>query len=293
VFLLTSVAMTWIALGQSLLLDALDLILVYLTSVTAVAAAGLWLGGWRGASHWSLLAGLKSALANLLFQLPALFALGVVLVSRGSLASREVASAQGPWPWSWNAFASPMLLIACFSFVATCLPEASRRAAPVNDGPTQLDHRTSRSVMYLAEWTQLWIVATLTSVVFLGGASIPQADDGPPAWIALLLGAAWLQLKAWGVVAAVLWLRWSVLRVRPDELLGVWLRWLVPFSSCALVLASAHAAVVVNGALPADAERATSTVVFAVVVVLVSYFVFRIVRASRAGAAPPSLNPWL
>lgn len=299
VFLGVSAAFTALAVGQSLVAQGLDLICLFLFSVAANVIGSLLLGGWRARDTWSLGRGIRTACAALLFQVPAGLGLATAFVHSGTLDAASLVSRQGSWPWSFMAFESPMLLLACAVLLGTGLPESSRRGYGVASLDTAeatgpLAHRVSRSLCFFAEMLHLFVCSGLAVVVFLGGWAHGAEPAGSTS-LGALLGASVLQLKTWAVVFCLLGVRWAMSHVARSDLFGFWLRWLFPLSLGGLVLSLAYQRGIVRYAFLEQARQGVSLVLFLLALALALYFATRILRAIRSGTRTTafSLNPWL
>lgn len=301
VFLMVSVAVTLLSMGQPLLVAELDLAILFLLSAMGCTTSSLLLGGWsQQPGRWSLFRGVGAAASTLLFQLPALSALACVFLRSGSLRPADVVMNQGSAPWTWTAFESPVMLLAFTLLFATVLPESSRggtRLAECSLGDrAHYDHRFSRYVMFLAEWGHVWVVSATAAIVFLGGWNVPGGGVTPTSsgdWSRLLMGAALLELKTWILVALVIGVRWVALRAALTDLLGVWFRYLLPLSIATLFLTVGSTRFTLEEALGVQAKGALGVALFSVVVTILGLFLLRVFRGLRGGMAPASLNPWL
>jgi NADH-quinone oxidoreductase subunit H len=85
-------------------------------------------------------------------------------------------------------------------------------------------------MFYLAEYLHSLVGAAMFVTLFLGG------YDGPgPDLLALQVG--WFVLKTALVSTALLWVRWTFLRLRSDQLMSLCWKWLLP-AGLVLVMAA-------------------------------------------------------
>ncbi|MFO0553680.1 MAG: NADH-quinone oxidoreductase subunit H [Polyangiaceae bacterium] len=219
----------------------LDLGILYLLSVTVLAAMGVVTGG-RGTPRSILLSRARSAAEILLCELPAASAMAVVIVTTGSLRLRDVVVGQtgtqltvtevGGWPWFWNALRSPQLFVLFALFFVTAMVDSSPRTAR-GERPG-----IGALAFHFAEWTHIFIMCAIGAMAFLGGYSLPGvsmqqlSQGGPLAWLAALV----FLVKSWGLALAVLTVRACLPRIRPDVLLRVGLRRVVPACVAALAI---------------------------------------------------------
>lgn len=242
----------------------LDVAILYLVSVTALLTMGLMTGGW-GTARSFFVRRARAVLEVLCCELPAACALGAVVVSTGSLRVRDVVLSQvgsgsgvmetGAWPWAWNALRSPQLFFLFSLFFVTVL---------VDPAPTQGTPGKGRGVaFFFAEWTHVFVMCGLGTVAFLGGYALPGVGTADLYASPLLrvLGGGLFLLKCWGLVLTVLTLRASLPRIRPQLVLKMGLRLLLP----ACVVGVGLTALTLRYPLLPVAERALGIVTMATV----------------------------
>jgi NADH-quinone oxidoreductase subunit H len=285
-FLAVSAASTAIAMGQHLISPDLDLPVMLAASLTAQVTTGLMLGGWRECGRWSLIAGLKRALAVLACQIPAIAGFACVVMSAGTLRVREIVEAQGAAPWGFNAFKNPVLLIALLLVIVAAVPETSRAASE--------EHPATRSLAFFAEWGNALIASALCAALFLGGWRLPGVSSSEQsATLALsVIGALLLQLKCWTLVLIVSWVRWLLPRVRLEQLTAVLLRWLLPSSLAVLGLGAAWLAGLRSPVLR-GLEGLLGYVLFGLVAFVLGKLVVRVWAGLRPSSSVGGVNPWI
>jgi NADH-quinone oxidoreductase subunit H len=141
------------------------------------------------------------------------------------------AQATGHWFALWPVFPG---LPAFVLFVACMLAEANRIPFDIPEAESELVAGVTTEytgmwfgLFYLAEYAHTLIGSAVAATLFLGG------WDGPFA-----PGLHWLLLKTLVLFVGVYWIRWTLLRLRSDQLMALCWRVLVP-ASLVLVLAAA------------------------------------------------------
>jgi len=292
-FLAISAGATTVAFGRPLVSPDLDLGLSYLASLTALLSVALMTGGWRGRGRWSLGAGIKAALGAFALQFPVLVAfLGVVLTA-GSVRLGEVVASQGALPWGFNAFKNPALFLAFGLVVIASIPQSQRTPGVLADADLE-PGVAGGGLMFYAEWCHLLVVSTLAAVLFLGGWQLPSGivPEGGTSLGWQAVGALVLQVKTWAVAGIIVSTRWALPRVRVEQMLGVWLRWLVPATLLALGGAALWAASLHNPTLR-SAEPVLGHALFGLTLGTLIKFLRSVQGHVRASAAPMHVNPWL
>lgn len=299
IFVAASAAFTVLAFGRSLIAPDLDVGILLLSTITALVASGLMLGGFRRGGRWSLVDGIVGALSILSYQVPLVLGVVCVVLTAGSLRVDDVVASQGSAPWSWYAFSSPVLLLAFALVMAATLPEASRAPLelPEADGETPgvvSSHPALRCVMFLAEWGAVFVTSGVAAALFLGGWRLPGVSWNvqQSSTSLLALGALLFQVKCWSLVLGSLALRWALPRVRIEQMAALCWRYLVPLSLVALLstvlwLIGAHSPVL------RAVQGGTGYVMFALSLLVCAWFARRVVSGLGDPHPQANVNPWL
>ena len=84
------------------------------------------------------------------------------------------------------------------------------------------------AMFMMAEYTEMFVISAVTTVIFLGGFLAPHPalqTLGP-----IPLGWFWLIVKAWSLIFVMMWLRWTLPRMRVDQLMYVAWKVLLPIA---------------------------------------------------------------
>jgi NADH:ubiquinone oxidoreductase subunit H len=291
-FLAISAGATTVAFGRPLVSRDLDLGLSYGVSLTLLMTVALMAGGWRGRGRWSLAAGMKSAFGALALQLPVLIAFACVVLASGSVRISDAVGMQSALPWGWNAFKNPALFLAFGLLVVSSIPQ-SRRDGELGDADLE-SRAAGGGILFYAEWCHLLVVSTLGAVLFLGGWQLPKSLV-PPSGMTLgwqAAGAVLLQVKTWGVAGVIVTLRWALPRVRVDQMLGIFWRWLLPATFVALGGSVIWASSLHNPTMR-SVEPMLGHALFGLTLGVALKFARAVQTHVRATAAPMHVNPWL
>ena len=79
---------------------------------------------------------------------------------------------------------------------------------------------------FLAEYAHMLAVSFIATILFLGGWNGPLLPPG-----------VWLALKVFTIFMMILWIRWSLVRIRLDQILALSWKVLFPLSLVVLLLA--------------------------------------------------------
>ena len=221
------VALAFIPLAPGWVGADVDAGLLVVLAVMGVAVLGAVMGGWAGASKYSLLGGLRNAAQLLAYELPFVLAAASVAMAAGTLSLTGIVEEWRPWWMLWQA-------IGAVVFFTAGLAELHRPPfdMPIADAEIILGALTEYSGLrfaffLLAEYAGILVLCGLTTVLFLGGWQGP----GPDA-----LGPVWTLLKVFLLAGVVIWVRVAFPRLRADQLQKFAWQGLVPLALLQLAI---------------------------------------------------------
>ncbi len=225
--------------GSNLVAANMDVGIFYIISITALVVVGIILGGWSSNSKWSMFGGLRSAAQIVSYEIPLALSILVVVLLSGELSTQGIIQAQGGLPWDWFIFHSPFAFIAFFIYFISALAEGNRTPFDLPEAESELvsGYCTEYSgfrfvVFFFAEWANLWIMSAIAVLCFLGGWRIPfvTVEESSSSLGLILLGLAIFSFKTLAVVSVVIQLRWTLPRLRLDQMMNLCWKYLVPAS---------------------------------------------------------------
>ncbi|WP_088890576.1 NADH-quinone oxidoreductase subunit NuoH [Leptolyngbya ohadii] len=239
--------------GQNLQITDLGIGIFLWISLSSIAPIGLLMAGYASNNKYSLLGGLRAAAQSISYELPlALSVLAVVMMSN-SLSTVDIVQQQSGYGiLGWNVWRQPLgFIIFWISALAECerlpfdLPEAEEELV----AGYQTEYSGMKfALFYLASYVNLVLSALLFAVLYLGGWEFFIPVGTIANWIGVSENTAWLQvitgglgimmtvLKAYLLVFLAILLRWTVPRVRIDQLLDLGWKFLLPVSLVNLLL---------------------------------------------------------
>jgi len=192
-------AMSALAIGPRFQIADLNVGLLFIVGIGALGIFGIVLGGWSSNSHYSLLGALRSAAQLVSYETAAGMAIVGGLLLAGTLSTREIVEAQNDYG-VWFAFAAP---IGFFVYLVASIAETNRAPFDLPEAESELvagymtEYSGFRWALYfLAEYTNMVVVASIATTLFLGGWLRPFAGtrafdflDYAPTVMMLGLGA--------------------------------------------------------------------------------------------------------
>jgi len=208
----------------------MDLGLLYFTAIGSLLVIGVFAAGWASNNKYALLSSLRSAAQIVAYEVPLLLSLLVPAILAGSLDFKDIIEAQkGYWFITFPVIGQISFLI----FLLAALAESNKMPFDLSEAESELiagfniEYSGMKfAYFYLGEYAHLMAVSLLVSIVFFGG------PLGP-----LLPGGLWIAIKTLAVFLGILWIRWSFLRIRIDQLMMLNWKFLTPISFINLLLA--------------------------------------------------------
>lgn len=211
--------------------------LLYILAMTSLGVYGVIIAGWASNSKYAFLGAMRSAAQVVSYELAMGFALVCVLMMSASLNLGDIVAGQeGGSLLNWYLIPLfPMFLVYFISGVA----ETNRAPFDVAEGESEIvagfhvDYSgMAFTVFFLAEYANMILVATLASILFLGG-WLPPIDIAP---FNLIPGMIWLLLKIAFMLFFFLWFRATFPRYRYDQIMRLGWKIFIPLTLIWIVL---------------------------------------------------------
>ncbi len=285
-----------IPFSSGLIIADLNVGIFYILAVTSIVVVGILMSGWASNNKYSLLGGMRSAAQIVSYEIPAGLAVLSVVFLTGSLSMQDIIKAQGAYPWQWHLFNNPFMPIAFVSLFISALAEGNRTPFDIPEAESELvsGYSTEYSGMrfvffYFEEWANIYLIGAIGTTLFLGGWQIPPAVHDAAAKISFalphVLEFATFFLKAAVIVFIVIWIRWTLPRVRVDQLMSLSWKYLTPFGFFSSFGVAVWMVVFPKGVL------AVSLAMFGVFALILAYFFYRVVYQLWYSRAPIQISP--
>ncbi len=207
---------------------------------------GVLLAGYASGSKWSLFGGVREAAQVVSYEVPRSLCVLVPVCLTGTLDLNAIGAQQAGGFWGWNVFHDPFTASAFVVFFITATASCKRAPFDLAEAESELvggfhtEYSGLRwSFFFLAEYASMFAVSGLAVLLFLGGwhtgflPGEPTAALGP--WLGHPLNAAVFVAKGTGLVLVMMWMRWSLPRLRIDQVMMTCLKYFLPIS-CGLLL---------------------------------------------------------
>ncbi len=213
------------------LLTGLDmnLGLLLILAFSGLNVLAVMIAGWAQNNKWGLLGAARGVAQNVAYEIPLLLSVLAIAFMTGSLSLVEITAGQGPWPWEWNIIYQPLAFVI---FILSTIGETNRAPFDLAEAESELTagFHTEYSSMgfglfFMAEYAYMVVVASVASVLFLGGYQGPFGTDG---WW-------WMLPKVYAILLFIIWIRWTFPRVTFAHLLSLNWKWLLPLATINLL----------------------------------------------------------
>ncbi len=242
----------------------LNLGVFYVLAIGSIGVLGIVMGGWASHNKYTLYGAIRSVAQIVSYEVPAAMAFLIIVMFLGSLNMQDIVIAQQGGIWNWFIFGGPkspvtlsgglqiqasmvnfvflpFFLATAVIYFISALAETNRTPFDIPEAESELvsGYHTEYSGMkfamfFMAEYANMYLVSAITAVLFLGGWQSPfpvMVGDlvGVP-WLNHVESFAWLGLKGFSLVFVILWLRWTLPRLRVDQLMYMCWKVLIPIS---------------------------------------------------------------
>ena len=214
------------------------------TALSAIGVIGVFIAGWSSNNKYGVVSAMRGAVQMISYEMSLGLCLITACILTGTMQISGIVDAQSG-PFGWLIFQGHIpAIIAFFIFLIAGNAEANRGPFDLAEAESELTagYHTEYSGMgfgfyYLAEFLNLFIVAGMTSLVFLGGwCPIHIGVASFDAVMDLIPGIVWFIGKAFAMVWLLMWIKWTFPRLRIDQILNLEWKYLMPLALFNLVL---------------------------------------------------------
>jgi len=201
---------------------------LYVMAISSLSIYGILMAGWASNSKYALIGAIRSTSQMISYEISMGFSIVCVLILAGSLGLSDIVHAQEGGLFHWYFIPLfPMFIVFFISGAA----ETNRSPFDLPEGEAELvaGFFVEYSGMWfavfsLAEYAAMFLIALMTSILFLGGwyAPIPALDFIP--------GTIWLLGKASFLVFVFIWFRATFPRYRYDQLMRLGWKVFLPWT---------------------------------------------------------------
>lgn len=247
--------------GNGVVARDMNIGLFFMLAVMSTEVFGIILIGYGSGSKWSLFGGMREAAQMVSYEIPMALCILVPVIVAGSMNLSRVALQQRGL-WNWYVFHDPFTFCAFITYFTCAMASCKRAPFDLAEAESELvaGFHTEYSgfrwlVIFMAEYGSMFAVSGIASLMFLGGWSVgipwelTDLMSGSAALtfdvlgqmidlgfvLANVLNVIVFIAKGWFLVLVMMWVRWTLPRLRIDQVMMTCLKYLLPIS-CVLLL---------------------------------------------------------
>lgn len=223
--------------GENIVPREFDYGMLMIFAFASIAGMSILIGGWGSGNKYSLIAGTRAVSQGIAYEIPMLITAITIVMVTGTLNLNEIVRQQAGGFWQWHVLAldkSILMPISFLVFFVCSLAETNRAPFDLGEAESELvaGYITEYGGMgfglyMMAEYANLVIGCSLTTILFLGGWGCP---------FGVLPGPHWFLIKMYFLVWTFVWIRWTYPRTTLWGLLNLSWKYLIPFSLVNLLL---------------------------------------------------------
>jgi NADH-quinone oxidoreductase subunit H len=245
----------------------LNVAVFFILAVAGLEIFGVILAGYASGSKWSLFGAMREAAQVVSYEIPLALCVVVPVMIAGTMDLVAIGNMQRGWFTNWFLFHDPFTFVTFFVYLCCAVASVNRAPFDLAEAESELvagfltEYSGFRwGLFFMAEYAAMVAVSGLAAILFFGGwnGPLPVADwlhlapqAGPLAgWLGNLLGAGNFLLKCLVGVVFMMWLRWTLPRLRIDQVMTTCLKYCLPLAAAMLLGAMLWTYALPGGLLP-------------------------------------------
>lgn len=215
----------------------LNIGVLYVIAVSSMGVIGILLAGWSSNNKYSLIGAMRSGAQIVSYELSVGLSLITIVILAGSMQLSVIVEAQSS---GWFIFRGHIpAFIAFIIFLISSTAETNRGPFDLAEAESELTagYHTEYSgikfaFFFLAEYMNMFIVASIAATVFLGGWMPFHVGhwDGFNHVMDFIPPFVWYIGKTAFVIFMMMWFKWTFPRLRIDQLLTLEWKYLLPIN---------------------------------------------------------------
>jgi NADH-quinone oxidoreductase subunit H len=228
----------------------------FIVAVLGLEVFGVILAGYASGSKWSLFGGMREAAQVVSYEVPIGLCIVVPVMIVGSMNLVTIGEAQAGLFTNWLIFHDPFTFLVFFVYFTCAVASVNRAPFDLAEAESELvagfhtEYSGLRwSFFFMAEYGSMFLVSGLAAILFFGGWNGPipifrvlgwAYEQGVTGWtvtgyIAQLAGLLNFLLKTVLFVTVMMWVRWTLPRLRIDQVMTTCLKYCVPLAAICFV----------------------------------------------------------
>ncbi|MFT4542428.1 MAG: NADH-quinone oxidoreductase subunit H [Planctomycetota bacterium] len=235
----------------------MDLGIFTILALGSTTTIGVVMAGWASNSKWALYGAMREAAQVVAYEIPLGLSLLVPLMTLGTFSLLDASAAQADWfGMKWAVFMNPFVLPSFVIFWIAALAETKRAPFDLPEAESELvagfltEYSGIRwSFFFMEEYAAMYLMSVVAAIFYFGGFESPltalvRSTAGDGSILLNVVCAATLILKGFFGVFVMMWLRWTLPRIRIDQIMTMGYKYLTPLALACVLGASLWEALV-------------------------------------------------
>ncbi len=214
-----------------------DIGILYVIAVSSLGVVGILLAGWSSNNKYSLIGAMRSGAQIVSYELSVGLSLVTIIILAGTMQFSAIVEGQRD---GWFLFKGHIpAFIAFIVFLISSTAETNRGPFDLAEAESELTagfHTEYSGIkfafFFLAEYMNMFIVASIAATVFLGGWMPFHVGglDGFNHIMDFIPPFVWYIGKTFFIIWIMMWFKWTFPRLRIDQLLTLEWKYLLPIN---------------------------------------------------------------
>jgi len=229
-----------IPFSYSFVIANINVGLLFIFAMAGIGVYGIFISGWASNSKYAFIGGIRSSAQVISYEIAMGLSLVGVMIMAGSLNLTDIVRAQEESVF--GMFAIPQI-IGFVVFTIAAVAEVNRTPFDMPEAESELvaGYFTEYSgfrfaLFFLGEYIAMFIMASLATVCFLGGWTLPWYITEVIPFIKLVPGIVWFLMKVYAFIFFYYWIRATVPRYRYVQLMAIGWKILIPIALANILL---------------------------------------------------------
>ena len=214
----------------------INLGLFYIIGISGIVVIGILMAGWASNNKYTLLGAMRSAAQLISYEIPTLMIVVTILMMIFGGQATGIA----------KILLIPFMIVGFVVIYISTLAEVNRTPFDISEAESELvsGYHTEYSgmkfaIFFLAEYANMFAVSAIVVVLFFGGYLSPIGYLGNTLgllWLIPVEQLLWFTFKGVAFVLVQMWLRWTLPRLRVDQLMAICWKYLIPIAFVNLLI---------------------------------------------------------
>jgi NADH-quinone oxidoreductase subunit H len=284
---LATVLLIWavIPFAPTLVGSEINVGVLFIVAVGAIGTLGILMAGWASNNKYALLGAFRTVAQVISYEVPMLIALLVPVLLARTMSVQGIVQEQE----IWYLLMAP---VSALIFFLTGIAEIGRTPFDLLEAESEIvagfhiEYSGMKfGLFYAGELLHALTIGVLFSTLFLGGWRGPFVEQVP------ILGVFYLFFKAFLVYFVIMWIRYSLPRIRIDHMLNLNWKFLTPLALVALIATAVMDKILINASPRGYTVGMLIVNIVIILITLTILHTYAVIKRERVGEHRPTANP--